>query len=87
MIDVEVQAEDLIAARRALSDTPVDPSPIIRTDRPFYGVKVGDLRALARRWHREHPDADPREVAALADALWGCGVREIAVVRPGQASG
>ncbi len=67
-------------ALRALSPAPVDPSPIITTARPFYGVSVGDLRRLARGWHREHPAAAPTEVAGVAEALWATGIREEMVV-------
>jgi len=68
---------DLIAARlRELSDTPVDPAPIIKTELPFYGAGLRDMEAVARRWLREHPDAGPAGVLALADELWGRAIRE-----------
>ncbi|MCJ7726087.1 MAG: DNA alkylation repair protein [Acidimicrobiia bacterium] len=80
MIDPALEAERIAAALRMHSSTVVDPSPIIRTALPFYGVKVGVLRGIAKAWHREHPDASGEQVAALADALWGVGVREEMVV-------
>ena len=68
---------DLITARlRGLSDTPADPAPIIRTGLPFYGVSLGDMESIARQWLREHPQAGPAEVLALADELWGRAIRE-----------
>jgi 3-methyladenine DNA glycosylase AlkD len=68
---------DLITRRlRDLSDTPLDPAPIIKTGLPFYGVGLRDLERIARGWLREHPEAGPGEVLALADELWGRAVRE-----------
>ncbi|MCB2223459.1 MAG: DNA alkylation repair protein [Actinobacteria bacterium] len=80
MWDTAAEAGRISALLRGLSSTPVDPSPIIRTALPFYGVRVGDLRKVAIRWHRDHPGADPHRVAALADALWSAHVREEMVV-------
>ncbi len=76
MIDTTAEAAALTALLRGYSSTKVDPSPIIRTALPFYGVKVGDIRRTVRTWHREHPEAMPAEVADLADALWNAEVRE-----------
>jgi 3-methyladenine DNA glycosylase AlkD len=50
--------------------------PVIKTSRPFYGARVGDLRRTAAGWRRAHPGAAPAEVAALADRLWRAGIRE-----------
>ena len=75
-MDTGPEVERLVAALRALGDVPVDPSPVIVTARPFHGVPVGRLRALARDWHRAHPGAEPVAVARLADALWNRAVRE-----------
>lgn len=80
MLDPTLEARRITGLLRDLSSTVVDPSPIIRTALPFYGVKVGDLRKIARGWHRTHAGAAAEEVAALADALWGAGVREEMVV-------
>lgn len=79
-VDPTREAEAIVAGLRALGDEPVDPAPVIRTAMVFYGVSVRDLRRIAAAWHREHPDADPRTVGALADELWGRGVREEMVV-------
>ena len=76
MIDPVPHVAAISRRLRELSSTPVDPSPIIRTARPFYGVAVGDLRRIAAAWHREHPGAAPDDVAALADVLWGTAIRE-----------
>ena len=76
MIDVAAEADRLTGELRALSSTAVDPAPIIRTGLPFFGVGVGDLRRLARTWHRGNPGAAPEEVAALAENLWSRAVRE-----------
>ena len=70
------EADRLTAALRALAPVPVDPSPIIRTARPFYGASLGGMETLARTWHREHPAVPVAEVLALADALWERAVRE-----------
>lgn len=80
MTDLEAEARRISSRLRGLSSTLVDPSPIIRTSLPFYGVSVGELRKIAGGWHREHPDADPRAVAALADLLWSRSIREEMVV-------
>lgn len=74
--DITAAADRLSAALRALAPMPVDPSPIIRTARPFYGASLGGMEALARAWHREHGAAPVAEVLALADALWERAVRE-----------
>jgi 3-methyladenine DNA glycosylase AlkD len=74
-LDVAAQAEDLAVALRRLAPEPTV-VPVIRTDRPFYGAKLGDLRRTARGWLRDHAGADPKEVAALADRLWAAGIRE-----------
>jgi 3-methyladenine DNA glycosylase AlkD len=76
MIDVNAEAERLTGELRALSSTAVDPAPIIKTGLPFFGVAVGDLRRLARGWHRRNAGATPEEVAALAEDLWLRAVRE-----------
>ncbi len=80
MLDPAHESKRISGTLRRISSTPVDPSPIIRTALPFYGVAVGDLRRIAKGWHRDHPGAAPGEVAAVADALWTTGVREEMVV-------
>jgi len=75
-LDTRTEANRLSAALRALAPVPVDPSPIIRTARPFYGASLGGMEALARAWHREHSTAPAGEVLALADALWERAIRE-----------
>jgi 3-methyladenine DNA glycosylase AlkD len=79
-MDAAVEADRISARLRDLSAVRVDPAPIIRTRLPFYGVKVGDLRKTANRWHRENPGAGAAQVAAVADALWSAEVREEMVV-------
>ena len=74
-LDPNREADLLSAALRVLAPVPVDPSPMIRTARPFYGASLGGMEGLARAWHREHPAA-AGEVLALADALWERAVRE-----------
>jgi 3-methyladenine DNA glycosylase AlkD len=74
-LDVAAEAAALTAALRTLAPEPVA-APFIRTSRPFYGARVGDLRRVARGWLRDRRGAGPREVAALADRLWRSGVRE-----------
>ena len=69
-IDPATVAGRMSAALRALAPDPVNPTPIIRTALPFYGVGLGDMKRLADTWVREHRDAEPAEVLALADALW-----------------
>ena len=79
-LDPAGEAAVLSAGLRLLAPQLVDPSPIIRTARPFYGAALGGMEGLARAWHREHPAAAPREVLAVADALWARAVREEMVV-------
>jgi hypothetical protein len=74
-VDPGAEAAAVTAALRALAPEPTV-VPIIRTERPFYGARVGDLRALAGGWRRGHPPATPAEVADLADRLWRAGIRE-----------
>jgi 3-methyladenine DNA glycosylase AlkD len=74
-LDVAAEAAALTAALRALAPEPTV-VPIIKTSRPFYGAKVGDLRRTAKDWRLAHRDASPAQVAALADRLWHAGIRE-----------
>ena len=74
-LDPGAEAAAVTTALRALAPEPTV-VPIIRTERPFYGARVGDLRALAAGWRRGHRQATPAEVAALADRLWHAGIRE-----------
>jgi 3-methyladenine DNA glycosylase AlkD len=80
MFDAMAESGRITALLRERSSRQVDPSPIIRTALPFYGVSVGELRKISRAWHREHPGASPAEVASVADALWAASVREEMVV-------
>ena len=73
-LDVAAEAAALTAALRALAPEPTV-VPIIKTSRPFYGAKVGDLRRTAKAW-LAHRDASPAQAAALADRLWHAGIRE-----------
>jgi 3-methyladenine DNA glycosylase AlkD len=74
-VDVAAEAGAVTATLRALAPEPTV-VPSIRTSRPFYGARVGDLRRTATAWLGGHRDADPAEVAGLADRLWNAGVRE-----------
>src|SRR5215217_2905645 len=74
-LDPGAEAAAVTTALRALAPE-LTVVPIIRTERPFYGARVGDLRAVAAGWRRGHPRATPAEVAALADRLWRAGIRE-----------
>jgi 3-methyladenine DNA glycosylase AlkD len=74
-LDPGAEAAAITADLRALAPEPTV-VPTIKTSRPFYGARVGDLRALAAGWRRGHPGATPAEVAELADRLWQAGVRE-----------
>jgi 3-methyladenine DNA glycosylase AlkD len=69
-------ADGISAALRGLSPEPVDPSPVIRTALPFYGVSLRELERVARAWLREHPGASAARVLGLADELWSRAVRE-----------
>jgi 3-methyladenine DNA glycosylase AlkD len=80
MWDPTADAAAISAMLREKSSTPVDPSPIIKTALPFYGVKLADLRRIASGWHRDHRGVAPGNVAALADALWSASIREEMVV-------
>jgi 3-methyladenine DNA glycosylase AlkD len=74
-VDLDAEAAAITAALRALAPEPTV-VPIIKTSRPFYGARVGDLRATAAGWLRAHRDASPGQVAGLADRLWNAGIRE-----------
>ena len=74
-LDLAAETSAITATLRALAPEPTS-VPVIRTSRPFYGARVGDLRATAGRWLRGHRDTVPAEVAALADRLWRTGIRE-----------
>ncbi|HSR28692.1 MAG TPA: DNA alkylation repair protein, partial [Actinomycetes bacterium] len=73
--DLDAEAAAITAALRALAPE-LTVVPVIRTSQPFYGARVGDLRATAARWLRDHPGATPGQVAGLADRLWNAGIRE-----------
>ena len=79
-MDIIAQADLVSGCLRELAPAPVDPSPIIRTGLPFYGVSVGDLRKAAIEWHRANRGADPVDVGALCDELWSRAIREEMVV-------
>jgi 3-methyladenine DNA glycosylase AlkD len=74
-LDVAAEAEEITVALRALAPERTS-VPVIRTSRPFYGARVGDLRRTAAGWLRGHRQAGPAQVAELADRLWHAGVRE-----------
>jgi 3-methyladenine DNA glycosylase AlkD len=74
-LDVAAAAAAITADLRALAPEPTA-VPIIKTSRPFYGARVGDLRRAAAGWRRGHRDAAPAQVAELADRLWQAGIRE-----------
>ena len=74
-LDVAAEADAVTATLRALAPEPTV-VPIIKTSRPFYGARVGDLRRVAAGWRRGHPQAGPGQVAELADRLWHAGIRE-----------
>jgi hypothetical protein len=65
-LDPDAEAAAITAALRALAPE-LTAVPMIKTSRPFYGARVGDLRATAAGWRRAHRDARPAEVAELAD--------------------
>jgi 3-methyladenine DNA glycosylase AlkD len=74
-LDVAAEAAAVTAALRRLAPEPT-PVPIIKTGRPFYGARVGDLRRTAAGWLHGHRQARPAQVAELADRLWNAGIRE-----------
>ena len=74
-LDVAAEAEQITAGLRALAPE-LTSVPVIRTGRPFYGARVGDLRRTAAGWLRGHRQAGPGQVGELADRLWHAGVRE-----------
>jgi 3-methyladenine DNA glycosylase AlkD len=74
-LDSDAEAAAITATLRALAPE-LTVVPMIKTSRPFYGARVGDLRATAAGWLRAHRDATPAEVAELADRLWSTGIRE-----------
>ena len=74
-LDVAAEADAITATLRALAPEPTV-VPIIKTSRPFYGTRVGELRRTAAGWLRGHRQAGPAQVAELADRLWHAGIRE-----------
>jgi 3-methyladenine DNA glycosylase AlkD len=74
-LDLAAEAGAITATLRALAPERTS-VPIIRTSRPFYGARVGDLRRTATGWRRRHRHATPAQVAELADRLWNAGIRE-----------
>ncbi len=75
-LNINSEKKKLVRGLRSLAPTQADPNPIIKTELPFYGVKVGELRKLAGQWVREHKEASAGEVLDLCDALWNEKVRE-----------
>jgi len=51
-------------------------SMAVPTRLQMYGVRVPQLRHLAHRWQKAHPDANRQEVWALVEALWQADSRE-----------
>jgi 3-methyladenine DNA glycosylase AlkD len=43
---------------------------------PAHAVRVPEMRRITRAWLRQHKEATPEEVVALAEALWSTGWRE-----------
>jgi 3-methyladenine DNA glycosylase AlkD len=74
-LDLAAEAAAISASLRALAPE-LTSVPVIKTSRPFYGARVGDLRRTAAGWRREHRHATPAQVAELADRLWNAGIRE-----------
>ena len=42
----------------------------------LYGVRVPDLRKIARNWYRAHKQTAPKELLTLAETLWNGESRE-----------
>ncbi len=74
--DPATEAARLAETLRGISNTLVDPRPVIKTELPFYGVRVTDLRRTARVWHRAHADLSGSTILAVAEALWLRAIRE-----------
>ena len=77
-MDPIAEADAIVAWLRELRPQPMDPPSVLPTSLPFYGVPVGQMRAIAREWSRQ--GFDPHFVAAVCDDLWGRAVREEMVV-------
>ena len=78
-LDPGAEAAAVTAALRALAPEPTV-VPIIRTERPFYGARVGDLRALADRLWR----AGIREEQLVACFLLAGDPAALAATDPGR---
>lgn len=52
----------------------------VYTAHAFHGVPLPALRALTRRWTREHRDLLPNVVFSVAERLWFSGSREAMIV-------
>lgn len=75
-LDIDRELNELVDELRELAPEVASPNPIIKTDLPFYGVKLGELRRIAGQWIREHRQAKAAEVLDLCDRLWHQKVRE-----------
>ena len=49
----------------------------LKSDLDFLGATVPMIRRAAKRFAKEHPDLDRRDLLELVDALWQVGVHEL----------
>ena len=73
--DPAAEAAAITTTLRELAPEPTA-VPMIKTSRPFYGARVGDLRALAAGGRGRPRPAPPAAGAAPAARLWHAGIRE-----------
>ena len=52
----------------------------LKSDLDFYGAGVPAVRAVAKRWKKDHPGATRDEILSLSGALWETRVHELRTV-------
>ena len=75
-LTVPEAARELIARLRASAPVPIPTPSVIPTGKPFYGVRIPELRRIAAAWVRQHRGLPPLFVRQLAEALWEQDIRE-----------
>jgi 3-methyladenine DNA glycosylase AlkD len=78
MIDVEAERQDLLHQVKAHVDPKYQEGMgmAVPTGLRMYGVRVPQLREIARGWQRAHKGASRQDLMALVEALWSGESRE-----------
>jgi 3-methyladenine DNA glycosylase AlkD len=77
-MDVEREHQHLLneLVESAEPDYQKGSAMVMKTGLRVYGVRVPQLRALAREWHAAHTTAAYDDVVALVESLWGAESQE-----------